>query len=158
MQRERQWTPWPQSVSLVLICSSDTGKSNRRTQIHRKWSLISSTAHSLLMAPPVLPSVWFGRRATGKWAHVFSESPYLSFSPGSRCFTGQGAVETVMSSCPSSCRHPACIWYAGTLQAIRFFVFLPEILLTRKMWLYKKAVPGCYSYPFPGKKKPECMF
>lgn len=66
-------------------------------------------------------------------------------------------LETVMSSCPSSCRHPACIWYAGTLQAIRFFVFLPEILLTRKMWLYKKAVPGCYSYPFPGKKKPECM-
>lgn len=81
-----------ESVSLVLIRSSDTGKSNHKTQIHRKWSLISSTAHNLLMAPPVLPSVWFGRRPIGKWAHVFSESPYLSISPGSRCFTGQGAA------------------------------------------------------------------
>lgn len=44
------------------------------------------------MAPPVLPSVWFGRRAAGKWAHIFSESPYLSTSPGSGCFTGEGAA------------------------------------------------------------------
>lgn len=56
----------PEDVSLVLVWSSDTGKSNRKTQIHRKWSLIISTAHNLLMAPLVLPSVWFGRRPIGK--------------------------------------------------------------------------------------------
>lgn len=67
-------------------------------------------------------------------------------------------LEKVMSSCPSSCRHPACIWYTGTLQATRIFMFLPEILLTRKMWHYKKAVPACYSHPFPGKREPESMF
>lgn len=78
---------------------------------------------------------------------------------------GQGAsqaralLEEVMSSCPSSYRHPTCLRCVGTLKSIWiFFVFLPEILLTRKMWHYKKAVPACYSYPHPGEKEPESMF
>lgn len=59
-----------ESASLALTWSSDTGKFNHKTQIHRKLCLISSTALNLLMAPPVLPSVWFGRRAAGNWADV----------------------------------------------------------------------------------------
>lgn len=85
-------TPTAGSSSSVLIWSSGTGKSNRKTQIHRKRGLINSAAHNLLMAPPVLPSIWFGLRATGNWADVFPEPPCLSSSPRWRCFTGQGAA------------------------------------------------------------------